>query len=50
LEGIALLRPGEPVFKPLICVGLLQKSKAYEEVGPAIEHLRARVKDYGNLR
>jgi hypothetical protein len=50
LEGIALLRLGEPVFKPLVCVGLLQKSKAYEEVGPAIEHLRARVKGYGNLR
>jgi hypothetical protein len=31
LEGIALLRPGEPVFKPLVCVGLLQKSKAYGE-------------------
>ena len=50
LEGIVLLRPGEPVFKPLVCAGLLQKSKAYEEVGPAIEHLRERVKRHGNLR
>lgn len=50
LEGIALLRPDEPVFKPLLCVGLLQKSKADEEVGPAIEHMRERLKRYDNLR
>ena len=50
LEGIALLGPGEPVFKPLVCIGLLQKSKADEEVGPVIEHLRERVKRHGNVR
>jgi uncharacterized protein YllA (UPF0747 family) len=50
LEGIVLLHPGEPVFKPLVCVGLLQKSKAHEEAGPAIEHLCERVKRHGNLR
>jgi len=50
LEGIALFRPNEPVLTPLVSVGLLAKSKQYEEAGPAIEDLRERVKRHGNLR
>ncbi|MGQ0571664.1 MAG: hypothetical protein ACT4P5_19345 [Armatimonadota bacterium] len=50
LEGIALLQPGEPVLTPQVCLGLRWKFKAYEEVGPAIEHLCERVKRHGNLR
>jgi len=50
LEGIALFRPNLPVLTPLVSVGLLAKSKHYEEVGPAIEHLCERVKGHGALR
>jgi hypothetical protein len=47
LEGLALLYPEENVFIPLVCRKLLAKSEEYEEVGPAIEHLRERVRRYG---
>ncbi len=49
LEGIALFRPDEPVLTPLVSVGLLAKSKQYEEIGPAIDHLCERVKGHGAL-
>jgi len=50
LEGIALLHPGEPVFTPQVCLGLLWKFKRHEELGPAIEHLCERVEGHGALR
>jgi hypothetical protein len=43
LEGLALLRPRQAVFTAQVRFGLLWKSEAYEDVGPAIEHLRKRV-------
>ncbi len=50
LEGIALLQPGNMIFTPLVSMGLLMKSKQYEDIGPAVEHLRERVKRYGKRR
>jgi hypothetical protein len=44
LEGLALLNPNADVFTRQVRFGLLWKSEVYESVGPAIEHLRRRVK------
>jgi hypothetical protein len=44
LEGVALLTTSASVFTPQVCFGLLWKSGDYGDVGPAIEHLRKRLK------
>ena len=44
LEGLALLSPNGDVFTKQVCFGLVWKSKEYDNVGPAVEHLRERVK------
>jgi hypothetical protein len=43
LQSLALLCPNADVFTPQVRFGLLWKSEQYEDVGPAIEHLRQRV-------
>jgi hypothetical protein len=40
-EGIALLQPRAAVFTPMVRAALLAKSREYDEIGPAIERLRA---------
>jgi hypothetical protein len=50
LEGIALLRLNEGVFTPQVCLALLAKSEDYEDIGPAIEHVREHVKRYSKPR
>ena len=50
LEGIALLKQSDAVFKPLVCAKILLKLGKYEDIGPAIEHLRERVKRHGKRR
>jgi hypothetical protein len=44
LQGLAILIPNGDVFTNQVCFGLLWKSKEYENVGPAVEYLRERVK------
>ncbi|MFH1719613.1 MAG: hypothetical protein ABIF19_19860 [Planctomycetota bacterium] len=50
LEAIALHKQSEAVFKPLVCAKVLLKLEKYEDIGPAIEHLRERVKRHGKRR
>ncbi len=47
LKGIELLKPSEPVFTPFVSAELLDKSKKYNDIGPAIKFLQQQVNIWG---
>lgn len=44
LAGTALVQSSQPMHSPFVRLGLLAKSEEYDEIGPAIDLLRERVK------
>ena len=47
LYGMSILRKVSINFSPLICQQLVEMAADYEEIGPAIEMLLAKVREFG---